>query len=83
MSLGPRCNNYMSAVLTNQTADRMTREREFRPVSLRQDKKDLLAQISIAIEQMLDEKINGNIIVNVTGGAVTDVKVREIQRIKS
>ncbi len=71
----------MSTVLTNPTSDRITREREFRPVHMRQDRKDLMAQILVTLGQLLDEKVEGNVIITLSPGRILDIKVREVQRL--
>lgn len=71
----------MSSVLVNPTSDRITREREFHPINLRQDKKDLMGQLIATLEQLMDEKVEGNVIITLTPGRILDIKVREVRRI--
>lgn len=71
----------MGAVTLVTVQDCITRERIFKPVQARKDRKDLIAQIAVLLEQLMDEKFSGQIYINCVSGGVANVTAKQSQKV--
>lgn len=70
-----------SKVLHIPVTEKINRTRTFDLLQMRADRKDILAQFVTVMDQLLDEKFNGTIVVNVSNGGMAHIQANEVVKI--
>jgi hypothetical protein len=70
-----------SKVLHIPVTEKINRIRTFDLVQMRADRKDVMGQVVTILDQLLDEKFNGTIVINVSSGGIAHVQANEIAKI--
>lgn len=62
-------------------SDKMVRERIYSIVGQRDDKKDILAQVAITVDQLVGECFTGMVTINFCDGGISDIRAVESEKI--
>lgn len=62
-------------------SDKVIRERTFEILGDREDKKDMVGQVTITLQQLLCNGFVGQITLNCSNGRVNSVQVKETKRV--
>lgn len=71
----------MSTIGNTPISDRISRERIYEIVSLREDKKDAFAQLVITLWDLLSGKFTGKITLNCSQGSISNIQVSESRKV--
>lgn len=70
-----------SKVLLSPVVEKVIRDRTFDIVQLRSDRGDMLGQLISLVNNLLDEKFNGSIVLDISNGGVSHVQAHEISKV--
>lgn len=68
-------------MINTPNSDKIIRERTFPITGLREDGKDVIAQVIITLGQLFSENMTGQIAINISQGTVSSIQVKETQRL--
>lgn len=71
----------MTSIATNKpVSDKVIRERTFEVTGSREDKKDIQGVIALTIQQLMEAKTTGQVILNFNQGHVASMILKESRR---